>query len=283
MTSHLTVDAAAFAAAFGQTSIAVAHDLVGHDLFTLDGLAQLADRLPARSVEHNIGNLPTVVGEDSEGVESLDLSPGEIVRTIEANRSWMVLKNVEQDPAYGALLGECLEQVRALSEPEGGMMRQEGFVFISAPDSMTPSHVDPEHNFLLQLKGSKEMHVGRFDDPTVEALQLERVYLGGHRNLNQEPDSAHCYTLHPGDGVYVRPDAPHFVQNGPDPSVSFSITWRTPATARASRVHRTNGRMRRLRLSPAPPGRSEPRDRVKAVASSAATAVERVVLRARRA
>ncbi len=210
------------------------------------------------------------------------MTPGEIVRTIEENKSWMVLKNVEQDAIYAALLRDCLEEVRALSEPEGGMTLQEGYIFISAPNSMTPSHVDPEHNFLLQIRGTKEMHVGRFDDTVEEQLQLERIYLGGHRNLSQEPDSAHCFALSPGDGVYVRPDAPHFVRNGPDPSVSFSITWRTPATARASRVHRTNGRLRKVNLKPAPPGRSVVKDKAKAYASSAATAVEMVTSKAKR-
>ena len=89
--------------------------------------------------------------------------------------------------------------------------------------------------------------------------------------------------LRPGDGVYVRPDAPHFVRNGPEPSVSFSITWRTPATARASRVHRTNGRLRSLGITPRRPGHSPARDRVKAYASSAATAVELAARRVRRA
>jgi hypothetical protein len=280
--SHLTFDSSAFAAAFGKDSIAVQHDLVGHELFGLDSLARLADALPSSSIEHNLGDLPTIVGPDNEGVRSLDLSPGEIVRTIEENRSWMVLKNVEQDATYAGLLRDCLEEVRALSEPEGGMTLQEGYIFISAPNSMTPSHVDPEHNFLLQIRGTKEMHVGRFDDEVEEQLQLERIYLGGHRNLSQEPDSARCFALSPGDGVYVRPDAPHFVKNGPEPSVSFSITWRTPATARASRVHRTNGRLRKANLKPAPPGRSVARDRVKAYASSAATAVELVAAKAKR-
>jgi hypothetical protein len=29
----------------------------------------------------------------------------------------------------------------------------------------------------------------------------------------------------PGDGVYVYPFAPHWVKNGPEPSVSLSITF----------------------------------------------------------
>jgi hypothetical protein len=279
--THLTVDPAAFAAAFGRTSIAVGHDLAGHDLFSIDALAGLADRLPEPSVEHNVGELPTVVGPDGE-VQRVDATPGDVVRTIEENRSWMVLKNVEQDPAYAALLRECLEEVRDLSAAEGGMTLQEGFIFISAPGSVTPSHVDPEHNFLLQIRGTKEMHVGRFDDAVTEQLQLERIYRGGHRNLDREPDSVQCHPLAPGDGVYVRPDAPHFVRNGPTTSVSFSITWRTPITRRTSRVHRTNGRLRALGLSPHPPGSGTARDQVKAYASIVGTAAEQAARRVRR-
>jgi hypothetical protein len=278
--SHLTIDPEAFAAALGRHSLAVRHDLADHELFGLDALAGLADRLPGDSVEHNLGDLPTVVRPDA--VERVQLTPGEVVRTIEANRSWMVLKNVEQDPTYRELLQACLADVAALSAAEGGMTLQEGFIFISAPGSTTPSHVDPEHNFLLQVRGVKEMHVGTFADPVAEQRELERVYLGGHRNLDREPDDVRCFELRPGDGVYVRPDAPHFVRNGPEPSVSFSITWRTPETARASRVHRTNGRLRRLGVAPRRPGEDPRRDRVKAVASSAATAVELAARRVRR-
>jgi hypothetical protein len=278
--SHLRLNADAFAAAFGRTSIAVAHDLAGHALFSMEALAGLADRLPEASVEHNVGDLPTVTGPSGD-VERVDASAGDVVRSIEENRSWMVLKNVEQDPAYRDLLHECLDEVRELSAAEGGMTLREGFVFISAPGSVTPSHVDPEHNFLLQVRGTKEMHVGRFDDPVAEQLQLERIYGGGHRNLDREPDSVRCYPLAPGDGVYVRPDAPHFVRNGPATSVSFSITWRTPATRRTSRVHRTNGRLRALGLSPRPPGAGVARDQVKAYASMVGTAAALAVRRRR--
>ena len=195
----------------------------------------------------------------------------------------MVLKNVEQDPVYGALLRECLEEVRALSEPEGGMTLQEGYIFISAPNSMTPSHVDPEHNFLLQIKGTKEMHVGRFDDTVEEQLQLERIYLGGHRNLSQEPDSARCFALTPGrrrlrapGRAALRAQRPgpvdlvldHVAHAGDRARLARAPHQRAPAQGRSS------GRRR--------PGRSVARDRVKAYASSAATAVELVAAKARR-
>jgi Cupin superfamily protein len=259
----LEIDADRFRAAFGRTSMPVKHGLADHDLLSLDALATLADALPAESVEHNVGRLPLVVAGGE--VESVDASPGEIVRTIESNGSWMVLKNVEHDPLYRALLDVLLDEVEPLAaEAEGPMRLREAFIFLSAPGSITPSHVDPEHNFLLQVRGTKQMNVGAFDDVADEQRELERIYAGGHRNIECVPDSMETYDLQPGDGVYVRPDAPHFVVNGEAVSISFSITWRTRQTIRTSRVHRANGRLRRLRMRPKPPAGGL-RDRAKEV------------------
>ena len=282
MTRLLEIDPVTFRNVLGKTSTGVKHRLVDHDLLTLDRLARLADGLPEASVEHNIGDLPLVAGEtDAQRAEA---SPGEIVRKIDTYRTWMVLKNVEQDPAYRALLDELLDEVAPLvGDAEGGMEGREAFIFISAPGSITPSHVDPEHNFLLQVRGTKAMNVGTFDDPAAEQRELERVYAGGHRNIEQLPDSVETFDLHPGDGVYVRPDAPHFVQNGPDVSISLSITWRTAITRRTGRVHRVNKRLRTLHLAPAAPGRRPQVDRVKEVVARVDSGMEKVVTKARRA
>ena len=35
----------------------------------------------------------------------------------------------------------------------------EGFIFVSSPGSVTPYHIDPERNFLLQVRGNKTMHM----------------------------------------------------------------------------------------------------------------------------
>jgi hypothetical protein len=48
-------------------------------------------------------------------------------------------------------------------------------------------------------------------------------------------------------------------------SVSFSIPFYTEYSERAEYVNRINRRLRRLHMSPRPPGASEPVDRTKAV------------------
>jgi len=100
-------------------------------------------------------------------------------------------------------------------------------------------------------------------------LALEHALGGGHRNLAWEPNDAVAFDLTPGEGVYVAPHAPHWVQNGGEVSVSLSITFATAASENRRRVHSINARLRRLGLSPTLPGRRPGADRGKAACSRA--------------
>jgi cupin superfamily protein len=252
MEDVLMIDSEAFAAAFGRGPLALGHRLTEHDLLTPEAIAELADVLPPSKVEHNRGDVPALLAEGD--APRLEATPGEIARGIETNGCWMVLKNIELEPDYGRLLGDSLDElVPYLHSREGRMLQREGFVFLSAPGSITPSHVDPEHNLLLQVRGSKEMNVGSFPDSETAQRELERFYSGGERNIPVLPAATQTFDLEPGDGVYVPPSAPHWVKNGPTVSVSLSITFRTPASQRIAQVHALNARLRRLHLSPRPP------------------------------
>ena len=98
----------------------------------------------------------------------------------------MVFWNLEQIPPYRRLLDAILDEaVPFLPKREGRMGRREAFLFLSAPNSVTPVHFDPEHNFLLQIRGSKEMNIGRFPDRAQERRELEtgtarRAQIGRH-------------------------------------------------------------------------------------------------------
>lgn len=226
-------------------------------------MASLAERLPDAQIEHNRGQVPEVVANAE--VPRLDLPPAEVARGIEENGCWMVLKRIETDPQYRQLLDETLAEATARVEGrEGRVTRREGFIFLSSSNATTPVHIDPEHNFLLQVRGAKEMTIASFPDPGAEQHELERYYTGGHRNLDRLPEGGNAFRLAAGDGVYVPVHAPHWVQTEGEVSISLSVTFYTEHTERAGVVHAVNARMRRLRLSPAAPGRRPGVDRVKA-------------------
>lgn len=271
---HLQIDQDTFITHFGGAPMAVQHALLDDPRMELESLAALASRHPAARIEQNQGNIAEIA--DASEAQASTLPPAEIVRTIDDNGLWMVIKNIELDPEYKRLLDDLLDEVApVVADHEGGMRQREGFVFLSAPGATTPSHTDPEHNFLLQVRGRKQMVVGQYPDPRTRQLEIEHQSSGGHRNIEWSPVSPRTFDLEPGDGVYVPPHAPHLVRNGPRPSVSLSITWRTPTTERVARASSVNARLRRLHLNPRAPGDRPRVDGVKAGASKALSRVKR--------
>lgn len=238
---------ATFAAAYPDAPARLTHRLVDHPLLSLMALALLAERMPAESVEYNRGDLP--LGIRPEDTPANGLTLGETIRTIENNGSWAVLKNVERDPAYAALLDAALEDLRAVVEAETGpMLHREAFIFLTSPGSITPFHMDPEHNILLQIRSDKIMHVfPTHDTETVPPEQSESFARGGHRNLVWQDhfmDRVTAVPLAPGEAVHMPVKAPHFVKNGAGVSVSLSITWRSVRSVAEGELHSLNARLR---------------------------------------
>jgi hypothetical protein len=278
--SLLDIDPEAFAEGFARRPFSVRHSLVDHPLLTIDAIAELADRVPLRSVERHRGDLPQVM---PGGAPDLEGPPSETVRGIETNGCWMVLWYLEQVPEYRALLDAILEEAEGyVGDRHGGMCQRELFLFLSAPNATTPLHFDPEHNFLLQIRGTKDMNVGRFADPSVQQWELDRYHSGGHRNLEHVPEETTTFRMHPGEGVYVHSFAPHWVKNGPTASISLSVTFRTAESRRMERVHRFNARLRRLHMSPRPAGRSRSADQAKAAVEGLQVRIRQVDKRRKR-
>lgn len=251
------VDRASFADAFGRRPFGVKHTLVDHPLLTLDAIADLADRFPGR-IERHQADMPLVM---PEGAPEISGPPSETVRGIDGNGCWMVFWYIEQVPEYKALLDQCLDEAESyLPSAVGRTQQREAFLFLSAPNALTPVHFDPEHNFLLQIRGHKDMHICAFPSRESARQEFKRYYDGGHRNLETLPSEGVNFPLDPSDGVYVPSHMPHWVQNGQRASISLSITFRTRASRRLERVERVNATMRRLRMAPQPAGVSRGRD-----------------------
>lgn len=261
---------AALTTVYPETPGIVPHGLSRHDLLTLDALARLAAELPQDSVEYNRADLP--IGVDPTTVAANGLSPEETVRSIEENGSWMVLKRIEQHPAYAALLRQTLSGIATLVEGRTGkMLGLEGFIFVSSPDAVTPFHFDPEHNILLQIRGRKTMTVFPQDDAAIVDPQAhEAFHLGQHhRNLAWRDDFAakgKAFALEPGQAIHVPVKAPHWVKNGDAVSISLSVTWRSEWSYAEADARAFNHLIRRTGLSPSPPRRWPATNAAKSVA-----------------
>lgn len=251
---------------FDRQPFLVRHCLNDHPLFGFSRLMELAQRLPEKSIEYNAGDLPVSI--DGGQTPGNGLSVDETLRRIRDCRSWMVLKNVEQDPDYAELLEQCLDGIRLIAGARiPDMHQKEGFIFVSSPGAITPYHIDPEHNFLLQISGSKTVFI--FDPADRELLSneiLERFHSGFRRNLalnESHRERAREFNLEPGAGLHFPVTAPHWVRNGESVSISFSITFRTRESDRRETLYRINSVLRKIGINPVEPGRIGWRDAVK--------------------
>jgi hypothetical protein len=261
------VDLGPEAAHLGRRPFSVRHRLADHPLFALERLLELARELPEGAIEYNAGTLS--VDQEPAKTPRNGLSPQETIRRITECRSWMVLWNVEQVPAYRDLLHACLAEAEHTGLPAArDVIRREGFIFLSSPGSVTPYHMDPEMNFLLQVRGRKVMNVfDGSDRGLLSEEELERMHGGqAHRNLRFKDEyqaRAHVFDMGPGDGCHVPEAYPHWVKVGDEVSVSFSITYYTRQMERRQALYALNHSLRQRGWRPRPPGVSAWRDFVK--------------------
>ena len=265
---------AAMADAYPSRPFRVRHGFARDPRFSLEALLKLATRLPPDSIEYNAGDIP--IDQDPDKTPMTGLSIAETIRRIEECNSWMVIRHVEQDAEYKAALEECLAEIAPHAEPSTGKMHKKiGFIFISSANAVTPLHLDPEHNILVHLSGSKKMTIYKTDKGVISDEHHERYHVGkAHRNLPHRPDFdafAETFDLEPGDAVYVPVKAPHWVKTGPAPCVSFSITWRSRASDAEARLRIANHWVRKLGGRPPAPGARRARDAAMILAQRAAS------------
>lgn len=249
---------AAIADAYPNGNATFRHHLADHPLLSLDALAALGEALGEAHVEYNRSDIGIGAGPDETPCNGLSIA--DTIRTIAANQSWAVLKNIEHVPAYRDLLHMLLAQLNRVVEPKTGpMLTMQGFIFVSSPNSVTPYHFDPEHNILLNLTGTKRMHAFPAGDVRFAPQQEhERYHAGGHRNLPWDDrflPHAYIADLPPGTGVLMPVMAPHFVTVGSQPAISLSITWRSVWSYREAEAHAMNRWLRSRGFAPPMPPR----------------------------
>lgn len=260
-----------------RTVQAIRHTYHEHPLFQLPALAALAKDLSATGQCRFItpgADQATPFHHDAQHHAGRQID--EVFRRIEEPGSWVALYNVETHPTYRRLLDEIVAGIRPLVErQEPGIFNVGGFIFISAPPSVTPFHIDRENNFWLQLRGRKVMNVwdptdrhvvsARDRDEFIVYAALENVRLrDGYR------ERSHEFDVGPGDGVYFPSTSPHMTRSDPGwtrpgdgVSISIGVVFYTDVTRRSANVHAWNLFLRRLGLSPREPGESEWLDRLK--------------------
>ena len=267
--SEQTIGQIPFDEAFPRRSLGFTHGLHLDDRLTLAAVADLADRLPRRSVIADTATQPLLVphGGPPRGVLE---RPGDVIRDLQDANAWLTLLMVEEDPAMAEIMNTYLGQLEAgMSAKQGKqakLLKRVAFVFVSSPNSVTPVHFDIEHSLLMQVSGCKTVSVGRFESDATRRREIDRYWNGSHGRIEDLQPEVATYTMTPGRAVYIPPNTPHWVHNGPDISLSVTLTYFTAATVRENRVENFNAKLRRRHLNPREPWRSSTVDSAKVCA-----------------
>jgi hypothetical protein len=269
----------------------VRHSLVDHYLLQPDQLLELGKRLEER------GRVRTHSADVTAGTPFNDAptlcpnrkSTKETLAHIREAAAWTSLLNVQTDDTYRKLVDSFLDNVRPeVEKKDPGMCYRGGWIFVTSPRTITPFHIDKEHNFILQIYGTKTLYVwDHRDTHVVSERARERFHRFHQRDLIKWDESfkerAQVFHLEPGMGAYMPSTSPHMVENGPDASITVSFTYYTDSTRRDSLVRAFNDRLRGLGLNPADVGTRPAVDAAAYAAARIARAGENFVRRVKRA
>ena len=262
LVSHrLSIDPDTFATNFDKRPFYLEHDLQSHPLFELSAMAALSERLYPSLVEWNCGHAGAQGKPDQ--IKPATLSCKETILAVGMRPAWVLLREIQRDAIYKALIDELLDEIKPLSERlRPGMCQRQAFLFISSRAAVTPYHFDPEHNFLLQIRGRKTVHMWDADNRTVMPEAALDDYYAKVRSNRDQPynddflGSAWILPLNTGQCVHFPLHAPHWVKTESDVSISLSITFRSRHSRFREAVHTANGHVRRLGIEPPAPGAS---------------------------
>jgi hypothetical protein len=269
-------DRETFREKFPYKGFKIQHRLCNHPLLELPRLEKLIGTLPADKVEYHSGAVGFTV--EKKSYPSNGLSITETIRRLNEVPSWVAVRNVEADPEYRSLLHSLIEEVRGqmvglpCERWMSDMHRLYAFIFISSPGTVTPCHVDDEHSFLMQVRGTKQIAMWDEEDRAVmNEEQAESMLEFFHDEKydcylpykDEFLPRATMFDLTPGEALHFPFGAPHWVRNGKEVSISFSITYRSLRAEKQAVVYHMNKKLRRFGVRPTPPFKSEWRDSLK--------------------
>jgi hypothetical protein len=268
----LRVSSAEFRSKFNRQTFQFGHLLSETNLFSIDRLFELAQRILSKSatdrfaaVNYRQANVGTKIGT----MPNLELL--KTISKLDQIGSWVKLSHIQDfDLDYATVLDVLIAECEGLLDQpiRKNITWSTMTVFIASPKIPTPFHIDHESNFLFQIRGDKEVCLFDPDDrELVTDKEVEEFYLGnpGAAVYKEHLQSrGTVYRLTPDAAVHLPPLTPHWVKNGDNISVSVSISFSLRSLDKVARIYQANSFLRTCGLKPTPPGTSPAKDRIKA-------------------
>jgi Cupin-like domain len=245
----------------------IKHELAQGSLFEAHNLVTMAQDALSRPGDAYVDAGDASITDKWGNIPIPEMSADQIISRIEHAKAWVILKHVEKDPRYAAVLNDFAGFVWDLAGPGAvkNILNPEMLVIVSSPNRITPFHFDAEINFLVQVQGTKEVWIcDPADRSILSEADVEDYYAGNITAGRYKPEfeaKAKRFVLNPGDGVHIPSHAAHWIKNGDGISVSLSLNFEFPPWR--ANIYKANHMLRRLGFAPAPPGKSPAQDALK--------------------
>jgi hypothetical protein len=201
------------------------------DRFTVEALADVAARIPEEHVEHHLGVTGPLLPDGR--VRRLPMTPAEVVRTVADNDCWVMLRRLVTLPEYEAVVAPMSAPLQLAARAAGEQPTGHDLIgFIGAPRAGVPLHFDRNHHLLVQLRGTKIVGIGHYDDPEVRLHQLERGTRAHRLNADRPPDREQRFMLTAGQALVLPAFTFHWVEGGDDVSIAAACVLATAETER---------------------------------------------------
>lgn len=243
----LVLDAEQSRRDFNKQPFGFSHGLSQYGCFAIEHLLDLARQLPKQDVSINFGDVD--FGDWWKGAR---FPIEEAVGQIETAGSYVLLKRVNQHPEFRSILNRTISHLESALDIdiEQSATQIEAFIFMAAPNAVTPFHIDAESVFLMQIEGEKTMWVG---DPNDRAMvtnrEIEQFYRGDEsapKFKQRKVKRAHEFQLRPGLGVHLPTLAPHWVRNTNNVSIAMSVSFVLPQDLRRKQIYVANSYLRKI-------------------------------------
>lgn len=256
----------------------LSHDFSKHTGLQFDALRQLALRVSAR----NTGQVK-FINPGAQLTSKFELATGsydgktidEIFDTLDTPGTWIAIYEAQTDPAFRRVVEEVIDSTRhLLTGLDSKIFDIDAYIFISRAPSLTPFHIDREHNFLLQIHGAKRLSVWDPDDrqavseTAVEEWIVEQTLKHVTFSEDKITHAAFDGQLNAGQGLFMPSTSAHMTRtetaSTTDPvSATVGFVFYTAATRKRANIYAMNTVLRRLGFEPGPPGRNAVIDTLK--------------------
>lgn len=258
---------------FDQKTFSLSHNLVNHPSLQLDNLMKVVSKHPKDKLLFSAELNKLDNNFDYALDEQKEVDYQKILETIRnTNSSYIAIKNPELNESFKDIYSDINNDLAIMMKnldigdyPIEPML----WIFIASPNAITPFHIDRFSNFIMQIRGSKELAIYPPRNAAVVPTAQTEAYIdwtGNSPTWRAETDHlATKYFFKPGEAAHIPFTSGHYVKNGGDDiSITISVFFYTKKSLLWTKAMKLNNRLRKFGINSNPVDQNKTLDSLKA-------------------